>query len=641
MAVILAEGKQQYFDAAGDPLAGGQLWTYAAGTSTPLATYSDSAGTVPNTNPVTLDARGEAVVYWGAAPYKVILKDAGGATIWTVDNVASGLGDLASTATGKGAALVGTQGGGTVQQYITGTTNLAQWSGYDGSGATEITTTIQAALNSGAKRVVIPPGTHLTGTVTVPAGVELCGLGPASILKAKNSLNAMVVSVAGAGNYLHDFDIDGNGDNQNTAVGTNGGLSQGIKLLTTSSKCRLERINVSKVCDWGFGIYGSGHRVYACTAANNRAITTFSAVRAGFLVGDTSNAVSDIQVIGCSSTDHTASNYLDGFIFENGTDVTVAYCRAYNVTWTGIKPKADRMKVIGCHAELCRSNGFQTQGGLNNAQIIGNTSHNNGNAGFLFVSSEVGTFKNWVVHGNIATNNGWDTASGEATSRYGIAFAMSASCFLDGLSFVGNQATDTTTFQQRGFSFDGTASAILRANISGNIANGHTSPAIDAFGPVGGALDYTTIMLGKNQCKQGSSSRALAREGRVVEYQFNAENIAAAAGTTFLNGAGGASGGLTLPANGYFRRVWVGLANGQAVTAGTCTTTVRLNSGSAISGLSLTLTTANPSSNSVDVDQFASTFTQGQRLSVTYSTDAGFLPTGSVDLAIVVECVLF
>ena len=98
-------------DSAGAPLAGGQLWTYAAGTSTPLATYSDSAGTVPNTNPVTLDARGEAVIYWGPAPYKVILKDADGATIWTVDNVASGLADLASTATGKGTAPVGSGNG--------------------------------------------------------------------------------------------------------------------------------------------------------------------------------------------------------------------------------------------------------------------------------------------------------------------------------------------------------------------------------------------------------------------------------------------------------------------------------------------------------------------------------------------------
>jgi hypothetical protein len=115
MAVILAEGKQQYTDSAGAPLAGGQLWTYAAGTSTPLATYSDSAGTAPNTNPVTLDARGEAAIYWAALPYKVTLKDAGGATIWTVDNITSGLEALASTASGKGAALVAFQGGGTVQ----------------------------------------------------------------------------------------------------------------------------------------------------------------------------------------------------------------------------------------------------------------------------------------------------------------------------------------------------------------------------------------------------------------------------------------------------------------------------------------------------------------------------------------------
>ena len=67
MASLMPRGKQAYFDNAGDPLAGGRLYTYAAGTSTPLATYSDQAGAVPNTNPVVLDARGEATVFWGAA----------------------------------------------------------------------------------------------------------------------------------------------------------------------------------------------------------------------------------------------------------------------------------------------------------------------------------------------------------------------------------------------------------------------------------------------------------------------------------------------------------------------------------------------------------------------------------------------
>lgn len=91
MAILLPQGKQQYFTAAGVPLVGGRLWTLDAGTvpfSFPRATYQDAAGTVPNANPIILDARGEATIYW-AGSYKVVLQDALGATIWTQDNVTS------------------------------------------------------------------------------------------------------------------------------------------------------------------------------------------------------------------------------------------------------------------------------------------------------------------------------------------------------------------------------------------------------------------------------------------------------------------------------------------------------------------------------------------------------------------------
>jgi len=48
----------QFFDDNGSPLVGGKLYSYAAGTSTLLATYTTSAGTVANTNPIILNAGG-------------------------------------------------------------------------------------------------------------------------------------------------------------------------------------------------------------------------------------------------------------------------------------------------------------------------------------------------------------------------------------------------------------------------------------------------------------------------------------------------------------------------------------------------------------------------------------------------------
>lgn len=79
--------KQKFTDLNGLPLSGGQLFSYAAGTSTPLATYTDSTGGTPNTNPVILDSTGAANVWVGTLAYKFVLEDSLSNIIYTVDNV--------------------------------------------------------------------------------------------------------------------------------------------------------------------------------------------------------------------------------------------------------------------------------------------------------------------------------------------------------------------------------------------------------------------------------------------------------------------------------------------------------------------------------------------------------------------------
>lgn len=81
----------QFFDNLGDPLVGGTLSAYVAGTSTPTNMFSDNTGTVAGTS-VTLDSRGEPTtikLIWldTAVNYKFILKDSNTTTIWTIDNI--------------------------------------------------------------------------------------------------------------------------------------------------------------------------------------------------------------------------------------------------------------------------------------------------------------------------------------------------------------------------------------------------------------------------------------------------------------------------------------------------------------------------------------------------------------------------
>jgi microcystin-dependent protein len=77
-------------DANGFPLAAGKLWSFAAGTTTPLATYTTQALTpgTENLNPTILDASGRAQIWIeDGVGYKFILMDALDNIIWTVDNV--------------------------------------------------------------------------------------------------------------------------------------------------------------------------------------------------------------------------------------------------------------------------------------------------------------------------------------------------------------------------------------------------------------------------------------------------------------------------------------------------------------------------------------------------------------------------
>jgi len=75
------------FSAAGAPLAGGLLYTYAANSTTPKATYTDYALSIPNTNPVVLDSTGSAVVRLATGGYKLVLTDASAVQQWTIDYV--------------------------------------------------------------------------------------------------------------------------------------------------------------------------------------------------------------------------------------------------------------------------------------------------------------------------------------------------------------------------------------------------------------------------------------------------------------------------------------------------------------------------------------------------------------------------
>lgn len=89
MAIVLSTPPyQQFYDSDGNPLSGGLIYTYAAGTTTPQATYTDQGGGTQCANPIVLDSAGRAE-FWldNSLSYKFVIKTSGGSTIKTIDTV--------------------------------------------------------------------------------------------------------------------------------------------------------------------------------------------------------------------------------------------------------------------------------------------------------------------------------------------------------------------------------------------------------------------------------------------------------------------------------------------------------------------------------------------------------------------------
>lgn len=84
---------QQFFNpVTGAFLAGGKVYSYEAGSSTPKFLHTTSVGDVNQTNPVILDSYGKVNGgIWGSGNYKIVVKDSTDAiTVLTIDDIAAG-----------------------------------------------------------------------------------------------------------------------------------------------------------------------------------------------------------------------------------------------------------------------------------------------------------------------------------------------------------------------------------------------------------------------------------------------------------------------------------------------------------------------------------------------------------------------
>lgn len=240
--------RQQFFDSNGNPLAGGCLFTYSAGTSTPLATYIDNTGLFQNSNPVVLDSAGFANVWLTASAYKFVLFSAGGVNCasgsqqWTLDfvspppflvgnNTWTGANTFNGVATFN--AAVALAGGGSMNGAFSGSPNFTGTPIFSGTpvfnaGLTvtgNVFTDMISGINTSAGTLTV---TGVTGIGANGENISIfSGAGPVGF-----SSGSMVVQSGNGGSGTGNIGIatgnvtgaNGNSGSVNITTGAPGGI---------------------------------------------------------------------------------------------------------------------------------------------------------------------------------------------------------------------------------------------------------------------------------------------------------------------------------------------------------------------------------------------------------------------------------
>ena len=212
---LFAGAGWQFFDNNGVPLAGGLLYTYTAGTTTPLTTYTSNLANVPNSNPIVLNSAGRLdneIWLTQGLSYKFVLETSTNVVIGTYDNI-SGANDqtalntfITTLAGPTGSSLVGYNEGGisavnrTVQSKLQEIISVKDF-GATGDGVTNDTTACQNAWNAvkalGGGVLYFPAGTYLCNIVGLGSdNVCLQGVGEGSII-CSYTANAFAIKYDG------------------------------------------------------------------------------------------------------------------------------------------------------------------------------------------------------------------------------------------------------------------------------------------------------------------------------------------------------------------------------------------------------------------------------------------------------------
>jgi microcystin-dependent protein len=207
----------QFFTTTGLPLAGGYLYTYQAGSTTPVNTYTDNGGTIANTNPIQLgtDGRPPAEIWLTyGVNYKFVLADSTNAVIQTYDNLYGIIGVQATSGATIPAGLISLWSGsiGSIPSGwnlcdgSNGTPNLTDrfivgagstYAVNGAGGATSVTlTTNNMPAHTHTATVTDPGHTHTSNAQQQNTSNQLAGGGGLTTASATATINSATTGIS-------------------------------------------------------------------------------------------------------------------------------------------------------------------------------------------------------------------------------------------------------------------------------------------------------------------------------------------------------------------------------------------------------------------------------------------------------------
>ena len=396
-AVPMPAPEIQYLNSAGQPLAGAFLCSFAAGTSTPLATYTDSTAGTPNTNPIVLDSNGRASVWVGPSLYKFILYVGGngacpgtGAVQWSQDNVSdTTLYFVNWVKTAGTATLITYNEGGTGAVTRTVSSRLQEKVsvkdfGATGNGVTDDTAAIQlAATNCPGCLLVVPAGTYIiSSTLTLPANTGILGADEyATVLKftsTTSNVNGLVVQANASIAYLTILG-PGGGSHISGTCGLCGALGQDVV-----------SVDHVKVTAWGEHVLNTG--------GSNRWTITNSEITGGYYDG--------VFLSGNSSHHLVQGNWIHAN-GSNGIDLNSSDNRIIGNT---VEANGSNLSGVDCWGVLLSAvNDPHTGVTYSSGNVIsGNWIYGN-KCAQVIVRAEVGNSMDNVIAGNYVDSTGAGT----------------------------------------------------------------------------------------------------------------------------------------------------------------------------------------------------------------------------------------